>query len=164
MHSRRPSRKRRPVTPAFPIKPLRASANRQSSHFAQSVGRWQPEIASKSWIFAPKPPLSSAVHEIRYATPDPSAGFSNPVPVSGTLASSNIHWPDGVNGDGVRFGVSTTNIKNPTHQQSVLRFDVFTALDGIPEIFTIPYALGVNETQRAVGLHKHAGARKELVP
>ena len=54
----------------------------------------------------------------------PSVAFSDPAPVSGSLANSNIHWPD-ANHDEVRFGVPTGNSNNPSHQQSGLRFDVF---------------------------------------
>ncbi len=59
---------------------------------------------------------------------NPSAGFSNPQPVGGNLGNSNITWPDGANGDEIRFGVPTNQpVKNPTRQQSGLRFDVFAA-------------------------------------
>lgn len=71
--------------------------------------------------------LPSVAGAVPVTLTNPSAGFSDPVPVSGVLANSNIQWPDGVNGDEVRFGVPTTNNQNPTHQQSGLRFDVFTA-------------------------------------
>lgn len=51
---------------------------------------------------------------------NPSASFSNPVPVG---SDSNITWPDGVNGNEIRFGYPTDN----AGQQSGLRFDVFAA-------------------------------------
>ena len=57
---------------------------------------------------------------------NPTASFSNPVPASGVLAKSNIHYVGATNQE-VRFGKPTTNLKNPTHQQSGLRFDVFAA-------------------------------------
>jgi hypothetical protein len=62
---------------------------------------------------------------------NPSASFSNPVPASGDLAQSNITWPDGVNGNEIRFGYPTNNAKNPTGQQSGLRFDVFAPPMGV---------------------------------
>lgn len=57
---------------------------------------------------------------------NPSASFSDPVPASGDLAKSNIHWV-GANHEEIRFGVPTNNAKNPNKQQSGLRFDVFDA-------------------------------------
>lgn len=66
----------------------------------------------------------SVANAIPVTLTSPSVAFSDPVPASGNLAQSNIHWPD-ANHDEIRFGVPTTNSKNPTHQQSGLRFDVF---------------------------------------
>jgi hypothetical protein len=140
-------------------------------------------------IVALLPVLALGLPSVASAVPvtltNPSAGFSDPVPVSGDLANSNITWPDGVNGDEVRFGVPTTNSQNPTHQQSGLRFDVFAApmtvetgvifdlgvlshfnwevatgtsitgatltftfgiLNGTPQTITLPFLLGVDET------------------
>lgn len=57
---------------------------------------------------------------------NPTASFSDPLPVSGTLTKSNIHYV-GANNEEVRFGTPTNTTKNPTHQQSGLRFDVFDA-------------------------------------
>jgi hypothetical protein len=57
---------------------------------------------------------------------NPTASFSNPLPASGNLTKSNIHYV-GANNEEVRFGTPTSNVKNPTKQQSGLRFDVFNA-------------------------------------